>query len=165
MHSNQSSTVWQAEFKKVVSRRSRAAVGAESRSAQVSVTYRPFSLVTHPSRLSCRARAYARVETTLRWWSSQGRPKEFRYIQQPQDQELGLPGAIVLVQSAQGSFDSALRMTAMEWGFPQPSVGSASYFLRLAARNSTVRFQASAASAGRYPALLLGFSKAWPASG
>src|ERR1019366_4027988 len=39
-----------------------------------------------------------------------------------------------------------------------------SYFFSVPARKSTVRVHASAASAARYPSLLLGFSKAWPAS-
>jgi hypothetical protein len=39
------------------------------------------------------------------------------------------------------------------------------HFFNVSARNFVVRFQASAASSGRYPSLLLGFSNACPAFG
>ena len=39
------------------------------------------------------------------------------------------------------------------------------YFFKYVARNTVVRFHASAVSVARYPSLLFGFSKPWPASG
>src|ERR1700722_161909 len=67
-------------------------------------------------------------------------------------------------QKPRGEANPRSRKGGETWGTPWWRSYGAAYFFRLSARKATVRFHASAASVARYPSLLLGFSKAWPAS-
>jgi hypothetical protein len=58
-----------------------------------------------------------------------------------------------------------VRSRTLEPSDPYRKLAASAYFLRVSAKKVIVLFPASAASSGRYPALLLGFSKPWPASG